>query len=771
MTALTSLGNFRIPNASGPGVHADELDSAWQTVRGMLPASTARELLKLGDIDADLEPRSNPAKKGGTEAEPVEDKTIATALLAYPTMLVTGQWGKPPIPERHRSLLPLHNPPKINTVEWDRRPFFTRLADLSELLGRMVADARQKYLAKRPAVTDARKQGWAWALLQAKHDVDWVISQRELAYDGRARAVEHDSNGVLQAIMGIRYAPGVAGERLEAEAKAVARAGAKELNISSDDVFWRQVWGIVAAKGNGKLPFAAYSTAPMASCPAAGTCAVQVGSPIPSQGYGGDTLVGYCYSVKAWRYPDAWARQFRNQLAETADREFAILAGFYQPGKKGSGAAGETASYEDRVRAALTPAGRAARSWHRLVALEVVRALRYRIQGTKKKPSAASFFRLYVDGDINTEDNIVEWMKVCFDIGPGGELVSKLKRHIECYGYSKCWQQFVNAEAFLPGMQWPTNYSLNMSADSIYRVTDEEKRDLERQEKRGLGSLTTAQRKTHEEKQKSLAVQERAYALPIRRGYFESIDLTAAVKQLEITIDPSSPTGLREFKVPPPSQTPFPFDEGRIRTLVRIDRELNAAPSESQTVAASQKIAGELGLAWVAKFDRTTPPTYSAQIRSSLYRTWFAKLMDETDFGRIVERELAQDDLDQPIPRNDAAAEARAIDAWRSKTAEEKRKDAIKKAEKEGRDVSEALAKVEAKLGSRADTLASKRYQDKALALALHETLWAFGQGGSCPLICGNCPDTTGDDPVAEPVHRCASKGAFKGAVIHIGRH
>jgi len=223
--------------------------------------------------------------------------------------------------------------------------------------------------------------------------------------------------------------------------------------------------------------------------------------------------------------------------------------------------------------------------------------------------------------------------------------------------------------------------------------------------------------------------------------------------------------------VPPPSQTPFPFDEGRILTLVRIDRELNAAPSESETVAVSQRIAGELGLAWVAKFDRTTPPTYSGQIRSSLYRTWFAKLMDETDFGRIVERELAQDDLDQPIPRNDAAAEARAIDAWRNKTADEKRKDAIKKAEKEGRDVSEALAKVEAKLGSRADTLTSKRYQDKALALALHETLWAFGQGGSCPLICGNCPDTTGDDPVAEPVHRCASKGAFKGAPIHIGRH
>ena len=50
------------------------------------------------------------------------------------------------------------------------------------------------------------------------------VTCNRIAYDGRARAVEHDSNGVLQAIMGIRYAPGVAGERLEAEAKAVARA-------------------------------------------------------------------------------------------------------------------------------------------------------------------------------------------------------------------------------------------------------------------------------------------------------------------------------------------------------------------------------------------------------------------------------------------------------------------------------------------------------------------------------------------------------------------
>lgn len=47
-------------------------------------------------------------------------------------------------------------------------------------------------------------------------------------------------------------------------------------------------------KGNSKLPFAAFSTLPGITCPGAGDC------------------LKWCYSFKAWRYPDAFARQCQN---------------------------------------------------------------------------------------------------------------------------------------------------------------------------------------------------------------------------------------------------------------------------------------------------------------------------------------------------------------------------------------------------------------------------------------------------------------------------
>ena len=57
-------------------------------------------------------------------------------------------------------------------------------------------------------------------------------------------------------------------------------------------------------KGNVKLPFAAFSAAPIKTCPGAGACAK------------------YCYSFKAWRYPAAYFRQVQNTylLAKSAGR-------------------------------------------------------------------------------------------------------------------------------------------------------------------------------------------------------------------------------------------------------------------------------------------------------------------------------------------------------------------------------------------------------------------------------------------------------------------
>lgn len=50
-------------------------------------------------------------------------------------------------------------------------------------------------------------------------------------------------------------------------------------------------------EGNTKLPFAAFSTLPIVTCPGAGDC------------------VNWCYSLRAWRYPAAFIRQAQNTIA------------------------------------------------------------------------------------------------------------------------------------------------------------------------------------------------------------------------------------------------------------------------------------------------------------------------------------------------------------------------------------------------------------------------------------------------------------------------
>lgn len=52
----------------------------------------------------------------------------------------------------------------------------------------------------------------------------------------------------------------------------------------------------IFVKGNGKLPFWAFSSLPGTDCPGAGAC------------------LAWCYSFKAWRYPAAFCRQLQNAL-------------------------------------------------------------------------------------------------------------------------------------------------------------------------------------------------------------------------------------------------------------------------------------------------------------------------------------------------------------------------------------------------------------------------------------------------------------------------
>jgi hypothetical protein len=51
---------------------------------------------------------------------------------------------------------------------------------------------------------------------------------------------------------------------------------------------------IIKSDGNSKLPFYAFSSLPGVTCPGAGDC------------------LKFCYSFRAWRYPDAFARQIQN---------------------------------------------------------------------------------------------------------------------------------------------------------------------------------------------------------------------------------------------------------------------------------------------------------------------------------------------------------------------------------------------------------------------------------------------------------------------------
>jgi hypothetical protein len=55
----------------------------------------------------------------------------------------------------------------------------------------------------------------------------------------------------------------------------------------------------IFVKGNGKLPFYAFSALPKYTCPAAGDC------------------LNWCYSFRAWRYPAAFFRQLQNTILLT----------------------------------------------------------------------------------------------------------------------------------------------------------------------------------------------------------------------------------------------------------------------------------------------------------------------------------------------------------------------------------------------------------------------------------------------------------------------
>ena len=63
--------------------------------------------------------------------------------------------------------------------------------------------------------------------------------------------------------------------------------------------------------------------------------------------------------------------------------------------------------------------------------------------------------RLYVDGDFATKEILSFWMKL-----------TKQRKDLNVYGYSKSWQLFLDLHK--ENFQWPENYFLNLSSGSRY---------------------------------------------------------------------------------------------------------------------------------------------------------------------------------------------------------------------------------------------------------------------------------------------------------------
>ena len=150
-------------------------------------------------------------------------------------------------------------------------------------------------------------------------------------------------------------------------------------------------FSIFIKDGNIKQPFLSFSGLPgKGFCPGAGDC------------------VNFCYSFRAWRYPAALCRQVQNTfLLNNQTGQSAILA-----------------------------------------ALDKILATR------KFQKMDRVDFRLYVDGDFRSVEDIHFWMTTL-----------RNRPKIACYGYSKSFLELLGYDTAMDVTDdtWPDNYLLNVS--------------------------------------------------------------------------------------------------------------------------------------------------------------------------------------------------------------------------------------------------------------------------------------------------------------------
>ena len=200
--------------------------------------------------------------------------------------------------------------------------------------------------------------------------------------------------------------------------------------LESEPVLWAEFHKTcVGLKGNVKLPFAVYAEFPVVTCPGAGGYSSRYVLPAGSMGHAVASradetgCVQWCYSLKTAGKPSVFFSRCMTTLGATVN-----------PYK----------------------------------AAEIVLE--------KVSQSKARILRLFVDGDIRSEEHLDAWM-------------SAIRNHpeVSVYGYSKSWHLFDNY-----GGVWPKNYRVNLSSGSRFEHDN--------------------------------ALKERLLSLPVVRGRFVAVD-------------------------------------------------------------------------------------------------------------------------------------------------------------------------------------------------------------------------------------------------------
>jgi hypothetical protein len=682
------------PSASGPGVHTDEASSALPEIEAMLGPAATRVL-------EDVSP-SGESERGVRNPGDYSEIIAPYAELVRLGFYTTGIWGPDP----------KYNVRMVTAKEFGRTRRFLPIIEGEK--GTSARGEASEAGVAQPNPYDPRKHLDFFDRMRALEKELIKLEERILGRYTRTRG-EREAMARSKAIEKTGRAPkappkepwlqSIRTKMLPAVrfilAQEKSAKSSRRLTIfESVQVKGKTVllpfglkWGILA-KGNAKLSFVAYSELPMATCPGAGACRVDL------EAYDEEPRgsKGWCYSFGAFRQPPAFTRMFLNTLANYCDREATIIAAAGTIG----GDEHVLSIYKARVNAAVK--GLKHRSW-----MDYVKNLALNMTAKKRTTGASVFMRLFVDGDINNEDNILAWMDAVRRIGPSGADIASGHGYIDVYGYTKCWQQFVNVDRIIGEYGgWPVNYVVNLSSGSVY----------------ASGKYQT--------------VRTAMENLPISRGYFEAIDLKDYVPALReqarlLKENPNMPVPMP--KEQSPALEGLDFNEQRMKDFLLL-----------QTVRSANDVVRffpDVDAAELKKKKLTEPEEF---FRYALEK-YLDKLTWEPGFGSMVRRELRKD-----------AGETEYLKAYEKR--QKARLDHALLSGKRGRE-------------EFTDTKLHKKTLALVLHEVLwsfgHTSADAAGPGGSCPLICGNCSDHP-DDPKLG-VHRCASRTTMQHKVISIGKH